>query len=139
MEHEGRTMKPDAVEYVALPPGAERWNRAHRGAYLKGTRAALAGEPVTACPYEDRRKDSGSLSWSRSFIRAWEDGWHRVAPKPIKWAGDSWRVLGIGAHREDGTVYVHLASLTRSTPQKNGNRPIQIGDWLPCEMVKEAK
>lgn len=57
------------------PQGFENWNPAHRGAYLKGWRAFVAGEPRGACPYVDIRKPSGRLSWSRSFIRAWEDGW----------------------------------------------------------------
>jgi hypothetical protein len=58
-----------------LPPGFLRWNRALRGAFLKGLHAFKAGEPRSACPYEDIRKPSGSLSWSRSFQRAWLDGW----------------------------------------------------------------
>jgi hypothetical protein len=28
------------------------------------------------CPYEDKRKPSGKLSWSRAFINAWSDGLH---------------------------------------------------------------
>lgn len=53
------------------PPLFSSWNRAHRGAYRRGFHAAGTGEP---CPYEDHRKPSGRLSWSRSFIRTWEDG-----------------------------------------------------------------
>lgn len=52
-----------------------RWNRAHRGAFLKGVHARLLDEPISSCPYEDKRKPSGRLSWSRSFISAWRDGW----------------------------------------------------------------
>lgn len=58
-----------------LPSNFDRWNRAMRGAYMKGRRAFDAGQPETSCPYEDIRKPSGLLSWSRAFIRAWEDGW----------------------------------------------------------------
>lgn len=46
-----------------------------RGAYLKGRRAFERGEPITACPYRDRRTWSGRLTWSRAFITAWKDGW----------------------------------------------------------------
>jgi len=56
-------------------------NRAHRGAYLKGVAARVAGEDQSACPYEDRRKPSGRLSWSRSFISAWRDGWEYGADR----------------------------------------------------------
>lgn len=57
-----------------LPRDIERWNRAMRGAYMKGRRAYLAGQQLADCPYEDKRKPSGGLSWSRSFITAWVDG-----------------------------------------------------------------
>jgi ribosome modulation factor len=54
----------------------DRWNRAHRGAYKKGVAAYHAGDHlIHGCPYKDKRKESGRLSWSRSFICAWEDGW----------------------------------------------------------------
>lgn len=45
------------------------------GAYLKGVHARLAGEPLEACPYQDKRKDCGRLTWSRAFRTAWCDGW----------------------------------------------------------------
>ena len=67
-----------AVNHVLLnaelPRGIELWNRAHRGAYMKGRCAALEGKSLNDCPYEDLRKPSGKLSWSRSFITAWRDG-----------------------------------------------------------------
>jgi ribosome modulation factor len=71
---EGSEMKSGAVRYV-VPSRFDEWNRAHRGAFLKGVKARHAGEPLSACPYEDHRKPSGMLSWSRAFIRAWQDGW----------------------------------------------------------------
>lgn len=46
-----------------------------RGAYRKGHAAGLDGLPAGACPYEDKRKASGRLTWSRAFIAAWHDGW----------------------------------------------------------------
>lgn len=60
---------------VELPQGFEHWNRAMRGAYLKGRSAFDAGAMLADCPYQDHRKPSGKLSWSRAFIRAWQDGW----------------------------------------------------------------
>lgn len=59
------------------PKGFEKWNRALRGAFEKGMRAAH--EPYPLCPYADYRKGGpsrshGQLTWSRGFIRAWEDG-----------------------------------------------------------------
>jgi hypothetical protein len=60
------------------PPGFENWNRALRGAYRKGYESFGAGIEFQSCPYEDKRKPSGKLSWSRSFIRAWEDGWEEA-------------------------------------------------------------
>jgi ribosome modulation factor len=62
----------DALE---LPRNIESWNPAMRGAYKKGRNARLAGEPIEACPYKDKRKGDGRLSWSRAFISAWRDGW----------------------------------------------------------------
>ena len=57
------------------PYGFEKWNRALQGAFRKGYDAALAGKSVTACPYDDKRTSRGALTWSRSFIKAWDDGW----------------------------------------------------------------
>lgn len=54
------------------------------GAYLKGIHAGLAGEPATACPYEDKRKWSGRLTWSRAFITAWHEGWKQARVKGRK-------------------------------------------------------
>lgn len=67
-------------EGVELPNGFENWNRAMRGAYLKGVHARLAGKSLATCPYEDHRKPSGRLSWSRAFINAWCDGWRAATP-----------------------------------------------------------
>lgn len=61
---------------MKYPPNFESWNRALRGAYKKGAAAAEAGQPIEACPYRDKRKPSGRLSWSRAFISAWHDGWN---------------------------------------------------------------
>lgn len=58
------------------PDDAHRWNRALRGAFRKGALARQEGDPRSFCPYTDQRKPGGGLSWSRSFISAWDDGWH---------------------------------------------------------------
>jgi ribosome modulation factor len=53
------------------------------GAKRKGQEAALAGLSEQACPYEDKRKDSGRLTWSRAFINAWRDGHRSVTQKDL--------------------------------------------------------
>lgn len=50
--------------------------------------------------------------------------------------GDTWRILSIGTRR-DGKAYCHLASTTRSRKQRNGENPVQMGDWID-EAVIEA-
>lgn len=47
-------------------------------AMRKGRIAALAGEPEGACPYEDKRKPDGRLTFSRAWRNAWLAG-HRAA------------------------------------------------------------
>jgi len=63
------------VSAISFPRDFAKWNRAYRGAYMKGVHAALEGHAFSECPYVDIRKPSGKLSWSRAFIRAWQDGW----------------------------------------------------------------
>jgi len=62
-----------------LPSDSCRWNKAMLGAFQKGIAAHQAGLPIESCPYEDLRKSDGRLSWSRSFITAWVDGWRHSA------------------------------------------------------------
>ena len=50
-------------------------NRALLGAVRKGIAAAAAGASRDSCPYEDKRKGCGRLTWSRAFRRAWMDGY----------------------------------------------------------------
>lgn len=61
-----------------LPELFELWNPALRGAYLRGYRDSRNGVPVGECPYRDTRKRDGRLTWSRSFVRAWEDGFRHA-------------------------------------------------------------
>lgn len=45
------------------------------GAARKGAKAKADGLPESACPYDDKRKADGRLTWSRAFQRAWLDGY----------------------------------------------------------------
>jgi hypothetical protein len=58
-----------------LPQGSFRCNKALLGAFKKGVLAHQAGQPIEACPYSDKRKPDGRLSWSRAFRTMWQDGW----------------------------------------------------------------
>lgn len=58
-----------------LPQDIYRWNKAHRGVFIKGIKAFRAGTSLDDCPYVDKRKASGSLTWSRAIIGCWRDGW----------------------------------------------------------------
>ncbi|EKY4113700.1 TPA: hypothetical protein ACGW3M_000960 [Pseudomonas aeruginosa] len=60
---------------IPEPSSFQSWNRSMQGVYRKGVLAFLAGQDISACPYEDKRKDDGRLSWSRSYITAWRDGY----------------------------------------------------------------
>lgn len=60
-------------------PSAWPQNPALLGAFKKGAKACDAGLPITDCPYIDKRKADGRLSWSRAFIAAWRDGWRWAA------------------------------------------------------------
>lgn len=41
----------------------------------KGREAARAGLPESACPYKDKRKDDGRLTFSRAWRNAWLRGY----------------------------------------------------------------
>lgn len=58
---------------MKVPDNFNSWHAPLRGAYRKGYEAAMKGEHV--CPYKDKRKEDGRLTWSRAFISAWRDGW----------------------------------------------------------------
>lgn len=68
-------MTRQAVALKTPPNGFERWNPALRGAFTKGYLAFESGLSRDACPYQDKRKADGRLTWSRSFAAAWRDGW----------------------------------------------------------------
>jgi len=69
----------DGLRY---PIGFDAWNQALRGAYRRGALAARAGlVGRDACPYRDRRTYRGAVTWSRSFITAWLDGYDANVPE----------------------------------------------------------
>ncbi len=57
------------------PYGYDNWNPAMRGAFKKGYEAYCEGKSQIENPYKDKRKDSGKLTWSRAFMKCWDDGW----------------------------------------------------------------
>ena len=76
----------NAEIFAPLPRDFGLWNPAMRGAFRKGMEAFAHGRPETACPYQDKRKADGRLTWSRAFAAAWRDGWrhtqHAVEQSP---------------------------------------------------------
>ena len=63
------------LERETMPGQFGSWNKAMRAAFVKGATASTMDIPITECPYRDRRKQSGGLTWSRAFRAAWADGW----------------------------------------------------------------
>lgn len=59
---------------MKMPANFAHWNRSMQGAYRKGSAAFQEGRSLSDCPYADYRKHNGRLTWSRAYIRAWEDG-----------------------------------------------------------------
>ncbi len=57
------------------PRGFFAWNRALRGAFERGERDHREGAGLDACPYQDKRKSGGGLTWSRAYQTAWRDGY----------------------------------------------------------------
>lgn len=64
---------------MKTPANFQQWNPAMRGAYRKGYEACGAGLAITACPYRDKRKLDGRLTWSRAFAAAWREGFYAAA------------------------------------------------------------
>ncbi len=54
---------------------AERMGRSAGNDFL------LTGQRAD-CPYSDKRKPSGKLSWSRAWRNAWLLGWEKAVGKP---------------------------------------------------------
>lgn len=66
-----------AVRQVSPPAGAEVVVRRNPfdAAYRKGWDAAHAGESLESCPYRDKRKYDGRLTFSRAWRERWRSGW----------------------------------------------------------------
>lgn len=69
-------MQREAAEARNTAAGVCIMNKAFDGAIRKGAEAYRRGDPVSTCPYQDKRKDCGRLTWSRAFRAAWLDGWY---------------------------------------------------------------
>jgi ribosome modulation factor len=72
----------DGFIKMFLPKNFMQWNRALRGAFLKGAASNLEGSAIEVCPYTDKRKNNGKLTWSRGFQAAWRDGWLYAKSNP---------------------------------------------------------
>ena len=57
------------------PPDDHGYTGALAGAYRKGWRAWVDGHGLGDCPYRDRRKANGKVTFSRAFRNAWHKGW----------------------------------------------------------------
>lgn len=44
----------------------------------KGRQGRRDGLAIGANPYPDTRTGRGAITWSRSFLRAWADGWREA-------------------------------------------------------------
>jgi hypothetical protein len=76
-EQREETLDADLVERaMGRPSGFLSWAPALQGAFNKGLHAAETGATPDACPYTDKRKHNGRLTWSRSFVKAWHDGFN---------------------------------------------------------------
>ena len=49
-------------------------NKAFLGAYHKGIVAGRDGKTIRDCPYGDWRTYRGAVTFSRAFIKYWEEG-----------------------------------------------------------------
>lgn len=72
-----------------FPPNFDKWTKGLQKAWLSGNRAALARSATLAdCPYEDKRKADGRLTWSRAYINAWRDGFKDFRKNYPNWPED---------------------------------------------------
>lgn len=65
-------------------------NRALLGAMRKGIKAKADGQPRSSCPYEDKRKLDGRLTWGRAFRKAWFDGYDDTLTDTDRRALQAW-------------------------------------------------
>jgi len=50
-------------------------NPAFAGAWRKGAEAAVAGRPISSCPYDRDNYGSQGVTFSRAFWRRWVEGY----------------------------------------------------------------
>lgn len=55
-------------------------SRAMRNVYLRGVRAALAGKPISVCPYPVTHDGTYRQAWRL----AWTGGYHSVPPQHVE-------------------------------------------------------
>jgi len=69
----------EAVEQALnRPRGFFSWNRSLQGAFMRGERDQRDGAEIVDCPYADKRKKDGRLTWSRAYRAAWRDGFQHA-------------------------------------------------------------
>ena len=71
-------------------------NPAFYGAWKRGRRAGLNGEPRSTCPYDEVNANVGGRdvsTWRRAFARYWREGWEvgLKRRKGLKREGIEWR------------------------------------------------
>lgn len=72
-----KSLIEDIIDEIAVDLRGFGRLTAQQGAYLKGYRARLEGEPRHSMPYQDHRSgEHGNIvTFSRTFIRNWFKGW----------------------------------------------------------------
>ena len=73
-----------AIDNHVTPEGFATWHKPFQGAYRKGVLAFRSGLALSACPYADKRKGGGQLTWSRAFITAWDSGWRNAEKQSVQ-------------------------------------------------------
>ncbi len=85
------------------------------GAFRKGYLAFTSGESRACCPYKDKRKADGRLTWSRAFRASWHDGWryaqtvaHTYA---CDWHSSGHSYTGVGSRKTPAAVLDFMADI----------------------------
>lgn len=68
----GRVEDDGEIDHLDVP---EFNNPAFRGAWEKGARAAVRGEPRDACPYDRDQYGRQGVTFARAFWNRWTDGY----------------------------------------------------------------
>lgn len=61
--------------------------------------------------------------------------------KVFNYNGNNWRLINVGRITETGAIYMHLASTTEGTMQRNGWHPKQICGYFfaDADQLMDAK